>query len=639
MPDDFTFETSSDAQFDINGDLAIEALIDVDRLQELFNAFHAATGLAASIISLDGQILVGAGWRRICTDFHRKSPAAAQLCTENDTRMHAELLRGRREAIYKCPHGLMDAAVPILISDRHMANLFSGQFLLTPPNSDTLTEFKQRAATFGFDEAAYLDALHQTPVVPERQVTHILQYLKRLAEMIGELGLNQLRLKARERALVDAHADLKNAVRKQAQETRWLGQTIEGNPIPTFVINAQCKVTHWNHACELLTGIAAADIIGTDHHREAFYSQRRRIMADLIVENASVHQVAMLYGKKFRGSHQVEDGYEGEDFFPKLGKYGRWLFFTAAPIKDADGRIIGAIETIQDITARRIAEQELRASEARYHQLFETANDAILIMKNGVILECNQQALNLTGVSRRQLIGRTPLDFSPEIQPNGVSSRETLMEKTAGVYQDLPQVFEWRMRSADGHDVDVEVGVTRFMIGGDPHGLAIIRDVTERKQMVRELEERERELQEKTRYLEKVNQALKASLDHREIEKRSVEEHLLINLKRLVHPYLEELQQCRLDGDAEAYVNIITTHLGDLTAQASKTLSAKYMDLTPTEIRVADLIRSGKNTKEIANLMGLSPSSIQWHRKNLRQKLGLTNRKINLNTFLTSISD
>lgn len=616
-----------------------EALIDLDRLQELFDAFHAATGIAASIISLDGHILVGAGWQKICTEFHRKNPAAEQLCVTSDTRMNTLLLDGEREAIYQCPHGLMDAAVPILVDDQHMANLFSGQFLLAPPDASVIAKFKQRAATFGFDETAYLAALAETPVIPEARILHILQYLKRFAEMIGEIGLSKIRLKKREQALKKAQKNLQQTTRHQKKEARWLAQVLEGNPIPTFVIDAQCKLTHWNRACELLTGIHATEVIGTNKHREAFYPENRPVMADLIVRKASINEMAMLYGKKYKSSHMIEEGYEGEDFFPKLGRHGKWLFFTAAALKDTQGNLLGAIETIQDVTARRMAEQKLRTSEDRYRHLFESANDAILIIKNGIIVDSNQEALNLIGYSRQELIGNSPLEFSPQTQADGSLSQDVLLEKTAIAFQDLPQLFEWRLTQKNGASRDVEVSLNRFKIAGDPHGLAIIRDITERKKMVRVLETREQELNDKTRYLEKVNLALKASLDHREIEKRSVEESMLMNLKRFIYPYLEELDKCHLGADAKAYVNIINTHLKDLTAQASKTVAAKYLDFTPTEIRVADFIRDGRNSKEIARLLGLSPSSIQWHRKNIREKLGLTHKKVNLSTFLSSLAD
>jgi len=418
-----------------------------------------------------------------------------------------------------------------------------------------------------------------------------------------------------------------------------LAQILEGNPIPTFVIDEQCRITHWNRACQLLTGIPASETLGTTKHREAFYSHKRELMADLIVKQAGSDDLIMVYGGKVKRCRQTRNGYEGEDFFPGLGENGRWLLFTAAPLTDGNGHISGAIETFQDITDKRMAEQELRASEARYRQLFESANDAIFLLKDGLIADCNLKTLDLFGSSREALVGLSPLDLSPQNQAGGRSSENEVNRKRDLLQQNIPQFFEWRFLRKDGSRFDAEVSLNRFTINGSPYGLAVIRDISLRKQMIRTLEERQLALDEKSTYLEKVNQALKASLDHREVEKRAVEENMLVNLKRFVFPYLGELEACKLGSESRAYLNIVQTNLNDIVSQFSRTIFSKYIDLTPTEVRIADFIREGKNSKEIAETLALSPSSIQWHRKNIRQKLGLTNKKVNLQTYLNSLSE
>ena len=422
-------------------------------------------------------------------------------------------------------------------------------------------------------------------------------------------------------------------------EARKLNQILEANPIPTFVVDSNSKITHWNRACELLTDIPAADMIGTENHREAFYSERRELMADLIVRRAAVTDLSALYGGRYKSSQLTKEGYEGEDFFPKLGENGKWLFFNAAPLKNAHGDIIGAIETLQDITQRRLAEQGIRASEARYRQLFESANDAIFILKDARVVDCNRKALDLFNMSRKAILGRSPMELSPKMQPGGASSEDEVNRRISMVFQSVPQLFEWRFLRTDGSQFDAEVSLTRFKVADSPHALAILRDITVQKKMIQTIKARETELDEKSRYLEKVNQALKASLDHREVEKRAVEENMLVNLKRFVFPYIEELSKCQISMDAKAYLNIIDTNLNDIVSRLPKTVFSKYIDLTPTEIRIADFIRDGKNSKEMAHLLGLSPSSVQWHRKNIREKLGLTNKKINLYTYLTSLAD
>ena len=148
-----------------------------------------------------------------------------------------------------------------------------------------------------------------------------------------------------------------------------LTQLVEGNPVATIVIDAQHRVTHWNRACAQLTGMAAEQTIGTSEQWRAFYAEPRPIMADLIIDGALEAAVDRFYHDKFKRSELIEGTFEAEDFFPAFGQGGRWLFFTAAAIRNAQGEVIGAIETLQDVTARRNAEEALRESEERYRQL------------------------------------------------------------------------------------------------------------------------------------------------------------------------------------------------------------------------------------------------------------------------------
>jgi diguanylate cyclase (GGDEF)-like protein len=146
-------------------------------------------------------------------------------------------------------------------------------------------------------------------------------------------------------------------------------QLVEGSPVAIIVIDAQHRVTHWNHACEVLTGRRARDMIGTSNQWQAFYAAPRPVLADLIIDSASEITFDHYYHGRFQRSALVQGGYDAEDFFPHFGEGGRWLYVTAAPLRNASSEIVGAIETLLDVTERRSAEEALRESEERYRQL------------------------------------------------------------------------------------------------------------------------------------------------------------------------------------------------------------------------------------------------------------------------------
>lgn len=171
--------------------------------------------------------------------------------------------------------------------------------------------------------------------------------------------------------------------RKQAElalkesETK-LVQIIEGCPVPIFVINAEHKVSHWNHACQHLIGTSAADIVGTSEQWRSFYSQQRPVLADMVMmdDDAAAVELARHYAGKNMRSSLVAGAFEAEDFFQNISDEGRWLYFTAAPLKDSAGNTVGAVETLQDFTERRRSEENVRRLNSelneRNQQLAET---------------------------------------------------------------------------------------------------------------------------------------------------------------------------------------------------------------------------------------------------------------------------
>lgn len=168
-------------------------LVDLQTLQSLTDELYALAGIPSSIITMDGEILTGSGWQKICTDFHRQHPQAEKDCIESDTAIRKGLEQGAPFVIYQCPRGLVDASSPIVIDGEHVANVFSGQVFLSPPNEAVETFFREQARRFEFDEAAYMDAFRQIPVLTEEKFRAGLSFLVNLSHLIGDMGLTRMR--------------------------------------------------------------------------------------------------------------------------------------------------------------------------------------------------------------------------------------------------------------------------------------------------------------------------------------------------------------------------------------------------------------------------------------------------------------
>jgi PAS domain S-box-containing protein len=165
----------------------------------------------------------------------------------------------------------------------------------------------------------------------------------------------------------------------------------------------------------------------------------------------------------------------------KAGGY-RYLESNATPVVSPDGALLGFRGADRDISKRMAAEEALIRSEERYRTLFEEARDAIIILRDGCIVECNPQALKLFRCTFDEILGHPPTDFSPPRQADGRDSEESARQKIGEALAGIPQHFEWRLRHADGTETDVEAVLNRVECQGGDELMAIGRDVTLRKQ-------------------------------------------------------------------------------------------------------------------------------------------------------------
>jgi DNA-binding CsgD family transcriptional regulator/PAS domain-containing protein len=166
----------------------------------------------------------------------------------------------------------------------------------------------------------------------------------------------------------------------------------------------------------------------------------------------------------------------------------------------------------------------------------------------------------------------------------------------------------------------------------------IIIDITERKLIEEALVAKEKELKSKTNKLEEINIALNVLLEKREEDKIRLQEQVLSNVKKLAIPYVEKLRKGKLTETQIALLDVIESSLHEIVSPFSLKLSSDSFGLTPAEIKVASLVKQGKGTKEIATIRNLSHKTVARHRENIRNKLGIKNKKINLQSHLISLA-
>ncbi|KAA3653917.1 MAG: PAS domain S-box protein [Proteobacteria bacterium] len=243
----------------------------------------------------------------------------------------------------------------------------------------------------------------------------------------------------------------------KASEQR-LSAILAGSPVPVFAIDLDGRVVAWNRGCELVIGVSAEVMIGSATPGLPFYGCDRPVLAHFAAGLQPMSALETFYGSAVRPAPAVPGALAAEGFFRNMAGRDRWLSFLAAPMHDEHGAVIGAIETLQDITERRQAEQALQTSEQKFEVIFNQAFQFIgLLSPDGCLLEANQTSLDFAGVPAEAVIGR-PFADGPWWQ--GVPEhRRRLIEAIGQAAAGRFVRFETEHPAADGsrHAVDFSI--------------------------------------------------------------------------------------------------------------------------------------------------------------------------------------
>lgn len=299
----------------------------------------------------------------------------------------------------------------------------------------------------------------------------------------------------------------------------------------------------------------------------------------------------------------------------------------------------------KDVAGRRVpgrfdgtgcekVEERLRQSEERYRWIFENIQDIYYeVGLDGTILEISPSIERYSSFRREELLGRSIEEFYAD-QTQRNFFLQAIMEN--GSVHD----FEIRLRDSAGSLFTCSITAAILPGSGTlaPRIVGSMREISARKRTEQALREREEELSIQSRNLEELNAALKVLLRQREEDRLELQEQILVNVKTSILPSIEKLKEAALTPLQRDCIDTLETKINEIVSPFLHRINQTYGDLTPQEIRVAEGVKNGLTTKEIANRLCISAKTVDYHREHIRRKFGLKSRATSLRSFLLKFS-
>lgn len=273
--------------------------------------------------------------------------------------------------------------------------------------------------------------------------------------------------------------------------------------------------------------------------------------------------------------------------------------------------------TIRDLTGYKHLEKTLKNASQKIATVLASITDIYFTWdREGRFTDLNQQAEIVMGKTREEVIGKTLAELFPKTKKEYMQNYWTAMTSNIPMFFDALFLFG---RWFEAHAYPSEEGLSVYF-----------KDISKRKRA-------ERKLTLKTENLEEVNAALKVLLRQLEESKGDIEGKILSNVRELVLPNIDHLKNTNLSSRQLSVLNIIESNLNNIISSFLPLLKLKHHNLTPREIEIATLVKEGRSIKDIADLLSIGISTVQFHRNSLRKKFGLKDRNSNLRSYLLSL--
>lgn len=415
----------------------ISQLIDIPLLQQLFCSFYELTGIMHAILDSENNILSTTGWHDICTKFHRICPQTEYRCKESDSYI-ASHVQSASYVGYKCLNGLNEYATPIIVNGQHLGTIFMGQLFHEEPDEEY---FRRQAREYGFDETAYIQALHKVNIVPEKQIEPIMEFYAKLGQVLANMGLQSMKqLEAAEDKFYKAFHCFPDPVTITDIEN---DQYLEVN-------NAWIETTGYSKEEALNYTCLELGVWNTQEERDLILTQ--------IQEQGHVRNIETTFRMK---SGEIR------------------IFLTSAEIIDI-GKKPQLLCVHKDITERKQLEIKLLESEEKFSKIFYNSPDPITIttLDGSQHVEMNDAWMQITGYQRHEALEHSVKDMKIWVVPE---EHDQIINKiqTSGPIHNIESKFHKR----SGEISTLLVSADIINVGGEPHLLMITKNIDDRKRM------------------------------------------------------------------------------------------------------------------------------------------------------------